>query len=89
MVLGQKYESYSNALLILNLKSLEHRRKQLSLKFAKDAIKYDTMRDIFHENTRQIYDLRTQEKYHIDFANTERKRKFAVIQMQHLLNDDQ
>ena len=50
MVLEQKYKNYENALLTLNLKSLENRRKQLSLKFAKDAIEYDTMRDIFYEN---------------------------------------
>ena len=40
MVLKEKYEHYENALLNLNLESLESRRKFLCEKFAKAGIKY-------------------------------------------------
>ena len=89
MVLEKKYSSYEQALIQLNLNTLEQRRKQLCLNFAEDAVKYETMTDIFIKNKCKQYDLRKHENFQVFQANTERKRKFAVIQMQHLLNENQ
>ena len=78
-------ESYENALLKLNLQSLEQRREELCLNFAKNCIKYEKLTDLFPENENQ-YNLRNTEKYQVLHANTERLRKSSVIYMQNLLN---
>ena len=39
LVLKQEYDNYETALLKLNLQTLEQRRKELCLNFAKDSIK--------------------------------------------------
>ena len=88
MVLGKKYMNYNTALLKLNMTSLEERRQHINLKFAKEAVKNNTMNDLFFENKNKYYKMRNNEKYHVFHANTERKRKFSVIQMQHQLNED-
>ena len=46
MVLKNEYKNYENALLKLNLDTLADRRENMSLKFAKDGIKFDTLSDI-------------------------------------------
>ena len=88
MVLGKKYINYQTALLMLNLTTLEERYKIINLKFAKYAIQNNIMNDIFIENKNVYYETRNHEKYNVCHANTERRRKFSVIQMQHMLNED-
>ena len=88
MVLGKKYTNYETALLKLNLISLEKRRTAINLKFAKDALESNTMNDIFIKNKNEQYSTRNHEQCKVFHANTERKRKFSVIQMQHQLNKD-
>ena len=80
-------ESYENALMKLNLQSLEQRREELCLNFAKNCIKNEKLTDLFPENENQ-YDLRNTEKYKVLHANTERLRKSSVIHMQNLLNTE-
>ena len=80
-------ESYENALMKLNLQSLEQRREELCLNFAKNCIKNEKLTDLFPENEKQ-YDLRNTEKYKVLHANTERLRKSSVIHMQNLLNTE-
>ena len=50
MVLKHEYTNYENALLKLNLQTLEERRKELCLKFAKDSIKNEVLSDLFPIN---------------------------------------
>ena len=80
-------ESYENALLKLNLQSLEQRRKELCLNFAKNCIKYEKLTDLFPKNE-NLHDLRNPEKYNVLHANTERLRESSVIYMQNLLNTE-
>ena len=47
LILQDKYVNYENALLKLDLVSLEQRRQTLCLKFAKSGIKYEKMNDLF------------------------------------------
>ena len=84
-----KYKNYEDALKILNLDSLEARRKELTLKFAKSAIKNNTMNDIFTKNN-QVHNMKTRKRndYNVNFANTERLKKASVISMQNMLNED-
>ena len=89
LVLKEKYKNYENALKILNLDSLEDRRKELILKFAKSAIKSNTMNDLFAKNE-ILHDMKTRNRntYKVNFANTDRLKKASVITMQNMLNED-
>ena len=87
IVLGQKYKGYRNALNILNLESLEERRENLCLRFARKCIRNDKTKDMFPLN-RKAHNMKTRnfEKYEVQHANTDRLRKSAIIYMQKLLN---
>ena len=93
LVLKDKYKDneygYENALLILNLQTLEQRRNELSLNFAKNCIKNDVSSDLFPiNNTDHPMKTRYHEMFKVLKANTDRLQKSSVIQMQHLLNSD-
>ena len=82
-------KDYEQTLLKLNLQTLEQRRKYLCLKFAKDNIKIDKLKDLFPENTKpNKMKTRYQEAYEVLHANTNRLKNSSIINMQHLLNDD-
>ena len=49
----EKYENYENALLKLNMVSLEKRRQELCLKFAKSGIKHEKMNDLFPTKSKE------------------------------------
>ena len=83
LVLKEKYKNYENAILKLNLDTLENRRKELILRFAKNGIKKNTLNDKKHEMNK-----RSNEKYAVDFAFTDRMKNGSVITMQKLLNED-
>ena len=53
MILNDKYKTYENALLMLNLDNLQIRRTVLTLKFAKTGIKHQKLDDLFPENPKQ------------------------------------
>ena len=50
MVLKEKYENYENAIIKLNLETLESRRKFLCEKLAKAGIKHNKLNDLFQKN---------------------------------------
>ena len=81
--------SYENALLKLNLQTLEARREELCLKFAKDCTKHEKFTDLFPENENNHMDTRYHEKYEVLFSNTERMKKSSIIYMQNLLNKEE
>ena len=94
LILKNKYNDddengCENALLILNLETLQKRRKDLCLNFTKSCIKNDKLTDLFHEkNQTNSINLRNAEKYEVFSVNTDRMRKSSVIYMQNLLNSD-
>ena len=53
IVLREKYNSYENALMILNMESLKDRRESLSLKFAKSGLKFNKLNDLLPLNTKK------------------------------------
>ena len=62
IILDETYMSYENDLEKTNLQTLRERREILSLKFAKNTLKYEETRDIFPENP-TTYDIqRTDQK---------------------------
>ena len=49
-ILGDKYKGYENALKKLKLVTLEERREQMCLKFAKQCLKLDKIKGLFPKN---------------------------------------
>ena len=87
LIFSKKYRSenensYKELLLKLNLEPLEVRRDLLSLKFAKDCIKFNKLKDLFPENSKEhCMETRHQEKYKVLHANTERLKTSSIIHM--------
>ena len=82
-------KSYTDLLLELNLQTLENRRENLCLKFAKDGIKFNKLKDLFPENINDhIMETRHQEKFKILHANTNRFKNSSIPYMQRLLNNE-
>ena len=61
--------------------------QQFKHKFATNAVKFNTMNDLFMKNKNANYNTRKHEYFNVFHANTERRQKASVIQMQHLLNE--
>ena len=90
LILKQEYESYEKALLKLNLDTLENRREEISKKFAKNGIQFNTLKDLLRKKKENVNfrEAKVQEMYHVQFANTERLKKSAIINLQNLLNKE-
>ncbi len=90
LILGDNFKNYEDALEKLNLVTLEERREKMCLKFAKQCLKLDKMRNLFPKNqslhTRQ---KRCPEYYKVVKTQTERFRKSAIPSMIKILNDCQ
>ena len=87
IILKEKYKTYTNSLNILELDTLFNRREQLCLEFAKKCTKHRKLKHMFPLNIKDHEMItRDYEKYLIQFANTERLKKFSIIYMQILLN---
>ena len=90
LVLKEKYKNYEYALKQLNLDSLHSRRQFLCEKFAKSGIKHKKLDDLFPENNKKIkMETRNQEKFVVQFANTERLKKSSIVSMQRQLNTEE
>ena len=87
IILGKRYTSYNDALRLLNIESLEDRRKSLCLKFAKNCLKVDKLRKIFPKST-SVHGMskRNVESFIVNRTLTERYLNSAVLQMQRMLN---
>ena len=89
LILKNKYTSYQNSLLLMNLESLDKRRQGLSLKFAKDCIKNNKFGNIFPLNDLSgKTQTRNMEKYNVPHSNTERRKKSPIPYMIDLLNKE-
>ena len=90
VILGERYENYEEALKVLRMDSLERRRERLCLKFAKQCLRHEKLRELFPKNER-IHNMEKRhcEKYVVKKAMTERYRNSAVVSMQRLLNQSE
>ena len=86
IILKDRYTTYEQALTHLNLDYLSIRREKLCLNFAKKCLKHEKTRDMFPLNSTLDHDMRTKQKYHVQFAQTNRLRDSAIPQLQRALN---
>ena len=88
IILKNEYSEYETALEILNLESLEERRKNLSLKFALKGKENPTISNLFKlKDKEHNIILRNTEAFNVNKANTERYKNSAIPFMQRLLNE--
>ena len=81
IILAEMYVSYDAALEMSGLDSLESRREQRCLNFAKKCLKNSKHMKLFPENPKGF-----REKYVVNFAKTETYKKSSIPYMQRLLN---
>ena len=84
IILKDNYESYQQALKVLNLETLSVRRQALCLKFAKKCVVHDKAKELFPLNTEK----RNKDKFKVQFASTGRLMKSSIPQLQRMLNED-
>ena len=89
LILKEKFKNYEESLMLLNLDTLEKRRQELCLRFAKNGIKQDKLNDLFPKNYKE-HEMKTRnvKKYKVNFANTERYKKSSIVAMQNMLNEE-
>ena len=80
IILGKEYNNYNSALNRLNLLSLEERRKQLCINFAKKCTKNDKLNNMFPLNEHK-YRMKTRQKeiFKVFKSKTERLKKSALF----------
>ena len=89
-ILGNSYKGYEDALERLGLLTLEERRDQMYLKFAKQCLKLEKMKQFFTRNQKShVMEVRCTEFYNVAKSHTERFRKSAIPFMVKMLNDCQ
>ena len=87
LVLGDKYKTYLESLTVLNLQTLKLRRQILTLRLAKQSLADGKLRKYFPLRKKEhSMDTRTNEKYKVFKANTERYKNSPILSMQRLLN---
>ena len=90
VILGPRYTNYSDALEKLNLQTLDDRRKNLCLKFAKKCLIVDKFKKMFPLNEKSHkMSKRNFEKYKVSKSLTERHKSSAIPYMQRLLNESE
>ena len=79
-ILQDKYETYQNAMNILDMEKLSDRREELCLSFALKCLKNSKTANMFPENkkTHQM-ETRDPEKYEVQHANNERLKNSAIM----------
>ena len=88
IILGNKFKTYESRLKILDLPTLEERRNELCLTFAKRTSNHPKFKHLFPLNSKShIMNTRNAEKFKVYDAKTERLKSSAIIFMQNLLNE--
>ena len=88
VILGSNYVDYESALEMCGLKTLFARREKRCLDFALKCVKHPTNHRLFPLNpaNMEINNVRSREKFVVNFAKTETYRKSAIPYCQRLLN---
>ena len=90
IILKDRYKNYKNALNVMKMDSLEVRRENLCLKFAKVCVRNEKLSDILPRNFKNhLMEKRKREVIYVKKAKTEKLKKSAVVNMQKLLNKEE
>ena len=90
IILQDEYKGYQRGLAQLDLETLENRREELCLAFAQKCTKNEKMKHMFPLNDKSHnMNTRNDEKYKVQFANTDRLKDSAIIYMQNILNENE
>ena len=83
IILDQKYKGYRNALNALYFETVEERRENLCLRFARKCVRNDKTKAMFPLN-KKAHNMKTRnfENYEVQHVNTDRLQKSAIIYMQ-------
>ena len=89
VILKNKYTNYKEGLETLNIQSLDERRKQLCLKFAKNCLKIDKVKGMF-EKKKNIHNMKKRRPKIFEEKNAKTKRYqiSAIPYLSKLLNED-
>ena len=89
VILGKRYTTYSDALNVLNIETLDDRRKSLCFKFAKKCLEVEKLKKMFPKKLK-MHDMskRDFEYYKVNRTLTKRYLNSAIPQMQRILNCD-
>ena len=88
IILGDNYVDYPAALEMTALDELFLRRQRRCLAFSKNSLKYPIGQALFPRNPDHSQNVRTREKYLVNFAHTENYKNSAVPYCQNMLNAD-
>ena len=89
VILGDSYINYETALRKLDMENLDSRRRNLCLRFAIKASRNPKCREMFPVNDKNhTMNTRKHDKFKVQHANTARLKKFSIIYMQNLLNEE-
>ena len=87
IIIGKHFENYDEALMEANLDSLKTRREHLCYKFAIKCTKSEKSKEMFPVRIKDHQmEIRNEEKFLVQHANTERLKNSAIPYMQRLLN---
>ena len=87
VILNEKYVDYDNACTLMNTKSLQLRRKDLSLNFALSCLKSEQHKHLFKQRKSVYYSLRNIKSFEIPFCHSERYKSSPLPYLTTLLND--
>ena len=89
VILGRNYKNYKNGLNQLRMEKLNTRREFSCLKFAKNCLNNEKVKDIFPKSIK-IHKMKTRnrELFKVKFSKTKRYKKSAIPYMINLLNNN-
>ena len=87
LIMGGRYSGYKQALAELGILSLEERRENLCMNFARKCLRNSKTQHMFPRNE-NLHEMKTRkhEEFKVQHANTGRLQKSPLIYMQKLLN---
>ena len=89
VILKRYYQSYEQALGLLKVETLDQRRENMALKFAKNSLKNLNFSKLFPlKKVNHQMKVRNSEKYMINPYKTKRHQQSALPYLQGLLNKD-
>ena len=90
IILGNRFTTYKNGLKMLNLDTLDERRRKMCLKFAQNCLKNEKVKSMFPQKiSKHKMQLRKTNKFEINKQRTKRYQQSAIPYMQELLNNYQ